>query len=124
MQERPKYKYKKFRPVSILITISKMFESLICTRLRDYFNSKGLLSPNQFGFRKNRNTELAIFSLMDKVMPAMEKGSYAIVVFLDFTSCFDTISRDILLKKLSRYGVRGTMLQLLSSYFTDRSQHV
>ena len=34
------------------------------------------------------------------------------------------LSRDILFKKIYRYGVRGPNLELIKSYFTGRDQHV
>ena len=52
--------------------LSKIFDSLIHERLTDYFMDNGFLSGNQFGFRQGRNTELAVFHLMDKILPAFE----------------------------------------------------
>ena len=112
------------RPISILPTISKLFESIIFKRLRCFFESQNLFNPNQFGFRKKRSTELAIFSMISRVCPAFEKKSYSICVFLDFSACFDTISRQILMKKLQKYGVRGVPHELIKSYFTNRTQSV
>ena len=97
-------------PVASMCNLSKIFDSLIHERLTDYFMDNGLLSGNQFGFRQGRNTELAVFHLIDKIFAAFEMGSYCICVFLDFSACFDTISRDILCSKLYRYGVSGSEL--------------
>ena len=92
--------------------------------MSNFFVSQGLLSENQYGFRKNRSTELAIFSLIDRILPAIENKIYAVCVFLDYSACFDTLSRDILISKLYRYGVRGLPLNLIKSYFADRKQYV
>ena len=113
-----------YRPISIVSNISKIFESLIYKRLSKYFASQGLLSEHQFGFRKERNTEMAIFTLVDRVIPAIELKHYAICVFLDFSACFDTLCRDTLITKLYRYGVRGPPLDLIKSYFKNRIQSV
>ena len=50
--------------------------------------------------------------------------TFATCVFLDYSACFDTISRDILICKLRKYGVRGMGLQLMKSYFSNRQQYV
>ena len=113
-----------YRPVSILCNLSKVFENLIYTRLNSYFTCNAFLSDNQFGFRKEKSTELAVCELINRVLPAIRERKYAICVFLDYTACFDTISRTILLSKLHRYGIRGSSFQLLESYFADRQQYV
>ena len=120
----PKNEIKNYRPIAVLMNIGKIFESIIQKRLLNYFENRGFLSANQFGFRKARNTELAVFTLIDRIMPAFEKKSFAICIFLDYSACFDTISRDILLKKLVKYGIRGTQMKLIESYFSNRRQCV
>ena len=115
---------QNYRPISILKNMSKLFESLIYTRLSSVFYDGNLLSKNQFGFRRGKNTELACLNLIDRIMPAFQNGGYAICVFPDFTQCFDTLSRDIIIKKLHCYGLRGASLDLLKSYFSDRRQCV
>ena len=113
-----------YRPVAVLPNVSKIFENVIHDRINSFFNSCCLLSENQYGYRKQKNTELAIFTLIERVLPAFENKCYAVCVFLDFSACFDTISRSLLLDKLNRYGVRGMTLDFLSSYFEDRKQYV
>ena len=104
--------------------MSKIFESIIYKRVSAYFEFGGLLNPDQFGFRKRRNTEMAIFSLLERVIPAFEQCSYALAVFLDFSACFDTVDRDLFMAKLDRYGIRGREHDLISDYFSDRRQQV
>ena len=119
-----KKELKNYRPISILSNVSKIFEGLIYSRIYSFFNSRDFLSNNQFGFRAGRNTEMAVLKLIERVMPAMSEGKFAIAVFLDFSAAFDTISRDLLMHKLNRYGVRGVPYGFLKSYFADRRQFV
>ena len=61
-----------YRPINGLCNLNKLFESLLVKILGKYFNSGGLLAANQFGFRKQKNTELAVFSLIERALPAIE----------------------------------------------------
>ena len=52
----------------------------------------------------------------------MDRGKINIAVFLDLQKAFDTINHDILLKKLERYGMGSSVLNLLRNYLTERTQ--
>ena len=52
-----------------------------------------------------------------------DKG-YSICVFLDFRACFDTVSRENLLDKFEKYGLRGIPLEFVRSYLSGRQQKV
>ena len=112
------------RPVSVLPCLSKIFESIIFKRIQNYFKSKDFFNKNQYGFRKKRSTELAIFSLVDRMQIPFEKKCYGICIFLDHSKCFDIMNRDILISKLQCYGIRGIPLDLIQSYFEERKQCV
>ena len=112
------------RPISVLCNLSKIFDSILHERITNYFTRNGLLSADQFGYREAKNTELAALRLVDRIIPAFQAGSYCICVFLDFSACFDTISRDILFNKLVRYCVQGPSLMFVKSYFNNRCQFV
>ena len=43
---------------------------------------------------------------------------------LCFDKAFDTVKHNILIAKLSHSGIRGTPLQLIRSYLTNRMQYV
>merc|ERR1712055_608946 len=66
--------------------------------------------------------EHAIIDLKEYILKNMENQEVMAVLFLDMQKAFDTVSHDILLKKLYHYGVRGNAHRLLSSYLSDRMQ--
>ena len=45
-------------------------------------------------------------------------------MFIDLSKAFDTLSHDILLRKLHKYGIRGTPLKWFKSYLEERSMRV
>ena len=55
----------KYRPVSLLPTISKIFVRVIHDQMYEYFDEFNLLAEQQHGFRKKKSTEYAAIKLID-----------------------------------------------------------
>ena len=54
----------------------------------------------------------------------MDRHEYVAVVLMDLSKAFDCLPHDILLSKLSAYGLRNESVQLLNSYMSDRKQQI
>lgn len=115
---------RNYRPISILSVFSKIFEKVIYAKLYLYLEENLILYEKQFGFRKNTSTELALVELVDKVTSAMDKKQYTLGVFLDLAKAFDTVDHNILLSKLTYYGLSGSSVAWFKSYLSGRSQYV
>ena len=113
-----------YRPISLLPTISKVFERVIYDQMYLYFNNNNLLADEQFGFRKNHSTEYAAIKLVDHISNEMESGKTPVTLFIDLSKAFDTLSFDILLQKLNYYGIAGVNLKLMANYLRNRKQYV
>ena len=116
-----------YRPISLLPTLSKIFERVMYKQLYQYFNENKLLCEQQYGFRSQHSTELAAVKLVDYIIKEMDcnkKVKTPVALFLDLSKAFDTLTFDILLKKLKHYGVHGKSLALIKNYLTNRSQYV
>ena len=116
-----------YRPISLLPTISKIFERVMFTQLYSYLNANNLLSEQQYGFRSQHSTELACVKLVDYITTEMDnikKIKTPTAIFLDLSKAFDTLNFNILLNKLQYYGIDGISLSLIISYLTDRFQYV
>ena len=113
-----------YRPISLLPTISKIFERILYNQLYQYFNSNNLLAEQQYGFRTNHSTEYAAVKLVDTISKEMESGSTPTALYIDLSKAVDTLSFHILLYKLNYYGVKGNAFKLLKNYLTNRKQYV
>ncbi len=78
----------------------------------------------QFGFREGHSTILALTEITEHIYDALDKGKYALGVYLDLTKAFDMVCHHILLDKLYRCGIRGVVHEWFRSYLTNRKQYV
>ena len=115
---------QNYRPVSTLPIFGKIFEKVIFSRLYNFFVSQGILYEKQFGFRRNHSTNHALNYSISHIRSELKKGNHVLGIFIDLSKAFDTIDHNILIKKLEHYGVRGSVLSLLTSYLQNRHQCV
>ena len=106
-----------YRPISLLIVWSKIFERVVVNRILNYLEEHSYINENQFGFRKKHSTIDAVAKLV-KVVRDSKLKMELIVFLLDITKAFDSIDH-ILLHKLDRYGIRGNSLKWIESFLTD-----
>ena len=62
-----------YRPISILNPFAKLFEKCLLDQLNSYFGSNNLISPNQYGFKKNCSTNEAVLDIYNKLLDNMDK---------------------------------------------------
>ena len=116
--------FNNYRPISILPTLSKVFEKVIFIQVHEHFHVNNLYFSNQYGFRKKHSTELAVLEVIDRITNQLDQGITPINIYLDLSKAFDTLDHDILVNKLQYYGVNGSALALFRSYLTERRQYV
>jgi hypothetical protein len=109
-----------YRPISVLSPVSKVFETLIASQMKNYLENNNLLSDNQFGFRPRRSCELALNTMIEDWRQALDLKDHLVAVFLDLSKAFDTVDHLLLLKKLSYYDFDVTVISLLTSYLKNR----
>ena len=90
-----------YRPISMLPALSKILEKLVCNRLNNFLAKHDLLYHNQYGFRSNHDTSLAVTELIDKISAAMDTNLFTLGIFIDLSKAFDTLDHSILINKLS-----------------------
>ena len=113
-----------YRPISILPTISKIFEKLIHVRLYQFLDENQVLYNYQLGFRKAHSTVHAVQTAIHSVTKALDTSYQCMGIFIDFSKAFDTIQHNILLDKLYHYRVRDIAHKLISSYLSNRKHFV
>ena len=117
--------FKNFRPVSNLPFLSKVIEKVVAVRLVDHLIDNSLLDDMQSAYRRHHSTETALLSVHNDLLTAVDEGKCAFLVLLDLSAAFDTVDHTILLSFLEHHiGLSGSVLGLLQSYLTGRTQCV
>ena len=111
-----------YRPISVLIVISKTFERVLYDQLYNYLDYNNLLSEHQSGFRSHHSTTTALLDATSACLKSIDRDELNIVVFLDLTKAFDTVNHDKLIEKLSAYGIQSRSLSWFQSYLQSYSQ--
>jgi hypothetical protein len=107
-----------YRPISILTSINKIFEKVMCTRLIKHLKDNSILSKYQFGFKENQGTDNAIYFLIFRI-DSLNKKMHGSGIFCDLEKVFDCISNEILLNKLRYYGIKDKQYNLYQSYLSS-----
>ena len=70
----PLYKSKEhdvvdnYRPISLLLTISKVLEKIVYRRVYKFLNETGQIYESQYGFREKHSCEHAIAQLIGEIV--------------------------------------------------------
>ena len=109
---------KEFRPVHMCPIINKLLQTEVKNLIEEYVFKNNILSQYQSGFRSQYSCETAINLVLNEWKEVIEQRKKIIVVFLDMQRAFETVDREILLKVLHSYGIRGSILQWFSSWLS------
>ena len=91
----------KYRPISILPILSKVFVKHVNVCLTNFLTKNEAIHVT---YKKQKQITVAMF--------------------LDFCKAFDCVDHQILYQKLKNFKIEGSSLQLLKSFLVDRRQFV
>lgn len=115
---------KNYRPISLLPSLSKVFERVIYNRLMGFLSRHKIFTQHQYGFLPSKSTQLAIFTVVSYITEGLDRGENVAGLFFDLSKAFDTINHELLIQKLCKYGIRGVPAQLIRSYLSGRRQRL
>ena len=111
-----------YRPISFLGHITKIFEKCAHGQLLSYLEQHDFISVDQSAFIKHHSTQTLLLKVVDNWLENIENGLITGICYFDVAKCFDSISHDILLFKMGKYGIRNTEINWFKSYLNGRLQ--
>ncbi|KAK3507898.1 hypothetical protein QTP70_002528 [Hemibagrus guttatus] len=112
-----------YRPVALTSVVMKSFERLVLAYLKNITGP--LLDPLQFAYQANRSVDDAVNMGLHFILQHLDKsGTYVRLLFVDFSSAFNTIIPTLLQTKLTQLSVPSSICQWITSFLTDRHQLV
>ncbi|CAH2088107.1 unnamed protein product [Euphydryas editha] len=100
-----------YRGISLLSTSGKVFARILLNRLIPV--SEALLPETQFGFRPERGTGEAIFSVRQLQEKSREQGQPMFLCFVDLEKAFDSIPREAMWKILTKMGCPDKFVRMI-----------
>ncbi len=111
-----------FRPVSVLIAFSKIFELAISDQFDPHLSK--LYSIFISAYRKQIGCSSTLTHLVETWREALDKDRFVGVVMMDLSKAFDCLPHALVIKKLERYRFDQNSCNLLHSYLENRTQKV
>ncbi len=112
-----------WRPVALPPIFSKCFEKLVRKHICSVLPAS--LDPLQFAYRSNRSTDNAIaFTLHTALSHLENKNTYVRMLFVDYSSAFNTIVPATLVAKLQTLRLNRSLCSWILDFLTGRSQVV
>ncbi|KFM71122.1 putative RNA-directed DNA polymerase from transposon X-element, partial [Stegodyphus mimosarum] len=114
----------RYRLISLLPAISKVFERVIASRLQIFTDKLIDTDDQQFGFKKAHSTSHQILNLIEFIAVEFQKKNGVAACYLDFEKAFDRVWHAGLICKLSKLNPPSSFLNLMISYLEDRTFQV
>lgn len=111
-----------YRPIALTPVLSKVFERIMYKRILNFLDKYDILANEQFGFRKCKSTQLATFTLINRIINNINNRIPTSALLLDLSKAFDYVDHSLLISKLENYGIRGSCLSWFKSYLLNRKQ--
>ena len=110
-----------YRPISVLSVSAHLFEKIVRQQLYNFL--KESLSVTQSGFKSGCSTETSLLNTTNRWILNIYKKYLNLTLFLDLRKAFDTVAHEILIQKMSFYGIKGIELAWFKSYLSNRMQY-
>ena len=107
------------RPISKTSIGGKIIEKRMMLELDEDIRDK--LDTDQYGNERGCSTTHYLVKLIEEAHKATDKSRAATAITIDYSKAFDYVSHAVLVEKLKELKVRGSIINLIISFLSDRS---
>ena len=111
-----------YRPVSILTSLSKLYESVMNDQLCEHFVE--IFDVLLCAFRRGYSCQSLLIKCLEDWKSALDKNEIAGALFMDLSLAFDCLPHGLLISKLHAYRVSHGACKLIANYLQNRKQRV
>ncbi len=113
-----------YRPVALTSIVMKVFERLVKSHISSSISVT--LDPLPFAYHPNRSTDDAISHILHSSLTHIDSsnGNFARLLFIDYSSAFNTIVPIKLSSKLTDLGLNSSLCDWIQDFLTGRPQVV
>ena len=115
-------KKENYRPVSVLPSLSKVYERVMGQQLSDFFDK--IFSALLSAFRKRYSCQSTLLNIIEYFKKSLDSGEYVACLSMDLSKAFDCLPHCLSICKLHSYGVSRAACTLLASYLRGRKQRI
>ena len=94
---------------------------VLSDQLVEFFNN--IFHDFLCAFRKGHGCQTTLLRLLEDWKSALDKNCYVAAILMDLSKAFDCLPHDILLSKLTAYGLSSQSIKLLENYLTGNTSN-
>jgi len=113
-----------YRPVSLTSILGKVMEQLILEVIIKQVKEKKVIRSSQRGFTKGKPCLTNLIAFYDGMTGWVDEGRAMDVVYLEFSTAFNTVSYNILLGKLRKCGLDEWSVRWTENWLHGRTRRV
>ena len=115
---------ENYRPIALANTMYKLWTGMIQECMNVYADHNNILSNSQEGFRRYRNTMRQLHTLVNVLSDAKLSEQNLYMLYIAFSSAFDTIDHDKLLQIMYDLGFPTDAINVIGDLYTNATTKV